>query len=113
MIARCAARSALLRPSSLNPCIRKAFAEEIKKPDLVKTGNVKEVFIDSEKFQATGSYLVYKASNLNKIKMIFFASLGMCSYHTYQYFRGEDKEFDQVSNTLFASLSAITIAWTS
>lgn len=80
---------------------------------MIKTGNAKEVFLDSEKFLARGSYLIYSASNLNKVRLIFFASLGLCGYHTYSYFFGDEPEFDKVSNTLFASLSAITIAWTS
>ena len=94
-------------------CIRRAFSDEIKRPDLIQTGNAKEVFIDSEKFKATGRYLVYQASNLNKVRLIFFASLGLCTYHTYSYFNGDELEFDRVANTLFASLSAITVGWTS
>lgn len=70
--------------------LRRAFSDEIRKPDLIKTGNAKEVFIDSEKFLARGSYIIYNASNLNKVRLIFFASLGLCSYHTYSYFFGED-----------------------
>lgn len=106
-------RPFVLRGSRFQEILKRTCSEEIRKPDLIKTGNAKEVFIDSEKFLATGTHLVYKAKNLNKMRLIFFASLGLCSYHTYSYFFGDDQEFDQVSNTLFASLSAITIAWTS
>lgn len=112
MLSFCA-RPMISKCSQLRKGLTRVFSEEIRKPDLIKTGNLKEVFIDREKFQATGSYLIYKASNLKKVRMIFFASLGLCSYHTYSYFYGEEPEFDKVQNTLFASLSAITIAWTS
>lgn len=80
---------------------------------MTKTGNAKEVFLDLEKFQATGTYMIYKAKDLMKMRLIFLGALGFGSFHTYSYFYGEDIEFDETANTLFACLSCITIFWMS
>ena len=87
------------------------FSSANKKPNLTKTGRKKEVFLDSAKFEATGTYLIYQARDLTKMRLIFLGALGFGAFHTYSYFYGEEQEFDAAANTLFAILSSVTVFW--
>lgn len=90
---------------------RKFFSNSPLKQNFIRTGRSREIFLDSEKFKATGSYMIYKSKDLMKMRLIFLGSLGFGSYHLYSYFFGKDQEFDSAANRLFAFLAIMTITW--
>ena len=105
-------RSLIAKTGSQMAQGKKLFSQ-VKKPNLIKTGNAKEVFLDTDKFQATGSYLIYNAKDLLKSRLVFLGALGLGSFHMYSYFFGADQEFDEAANLLFSTMGILTVSWIS
>ena len=77
---------------------------------LTKTGEKKQVFIDSKKFLGTGTYNVYLSRELTKLRLVSVGSFGFGFYHLYNYFYGEE-ELDKTANLLFGTLGLASLIW--